>query len=77
VIYPCNPIAKAKYFNKHFNKRLEIANGDTLDLHTVATINEVYEFLCTPKPFCRYCNRRDLELGIEYGRSQRDIREWS
>ena len=77
LIYPCNPIAKAKYFNKYFDKNMEITKSDTLDLHTVASIDEVFEFLCSPKPFCRYCNRRGLVLGIKHGLSERDISEWS
>jgi MoaA/NifB/PqqE/SkfB family radical SAM enzyme len=77
VIYPCNPIAKAKYFNKYFGTNLEVVKGDTLDLYMVKSIDDVYDFLCKPKPFCRYCNRRDLHLGIKYGSSKRDIGEWT
>jgi MoaA/NifB/PqqE/SkfB family radical SAM enzyme len=76
-IYPCNTIAGIGHFNKYFNKDLKVAAEDILDLHTVKDINEIYTFLYTPKPFCKYCNRRGVVFGIKYGRSKKEIREWT
>lgn len=75
-IYPCNTISNIKHFNKYFNKKLEITSGDFLELRNVGNINEIYEFLCAPKPFCRYCNRKGIKLGIKFGSSKREITEW-
>ena len=76
-IYPCNPIAMAKYFNKAFNQNLEISDSDILDLENVSTLDEIFDFLCSPKPFCRYCNRQDIVLGIKHGKSNKSIDEWT
>ncbi|MDR2602915.1 MAG: radical SAM protein [Spirochaetaceae bacterium] len=77
LIYPCNTIAGIEHFNKYFNKNFEVTAKDVLDLHKVKDINEVYEFLYTPKPFCKYCNRKGVEFGIKYGPSKKDIQEWT
>jgi MoaA/NifB/PqqE/SkfB family radical SAM enzyme len=76
-IYPCNTIAGIGHFNRYFNKDLEVTAEDVLELHTVKDINEVYTFLYTPKPFCKYCNRKGVEFGIPYGNSKREIGEWT
>jgi MoaA/NifB/PqqE/SkfB family radical SAM enzyme len=77
IIYPCNTIAGIKHFNKYFKKELELTPDDILELRMVKSINEVYEFLCAPKPFCKYCNRKNLALGIKYGSSKKEITEWT
>jgi len=76
IIYPCNTIAGIEHFNKYFNTNLEVTSGDILKLHEVENINEIFDFLHTPKPFCRYCKRKDLVLGIQYGASKKEITEW-
>jgi MoaA/NifB/PqqE/SkfB family radical SAM enzyme len=75
-IYPCNTIAGIKHFNKYFGKNLEVTINDILDLHKVNDVKEVYEFLNTPKPFCKYCNRKGVVFGLKYGSSKREISEW-
>jgi MoaA/NifB/PqqE/SkfB family radical SAM enzyme len=77
MIYPCNTIAGIEHFNKYFKKNLEVLPQDILELHKVKDIHEVYEFLYTPKQFCKYCNRQGVEFGIKYGNSKRDISEWT
>jgi MoaA/NifB/PqqE/SkfB family radical SAM enzyme len=79
-IYPCNTIAGIEHFNARFNtkleKKLELTADDVLELNTVKNINEVYEFLSKPKPFCRYCNRKGVVFGIPYGQSKKELSEW-
>jgi MoaA/NifB/PqqE/SkfB family radical SAM enzyme len=75
-IYPCNTIAGIGHFNKYFNKNLEVMPDDVLELHNVKDINEIYAFLHTSKPFCRYCNRKGVVFGIKYGSSKKEITEW-
>jgi MoaA/NifB/PqqE/SkfB family radical SAM enzyme len=77
IIYPCNTIAGIEHFNKYFNKNLEVSSGDVLELSKVQDIHEVYEFLYTSKPFCKYCNRKGVEFGIKYGNSKKEISEWT
>jgi L-lysine 2,3-aminomutase len=76
-IYPCDTIAGIEHFNKYFNKKLEVTADDVLELHKVKNINEVYEFLIKPKPFCKYCNRKGVVFGITYGQSKKEISEWT
>ncbi|MDR1400073.1 MAG: hypothetical protein LBJ41_09145 [Treponema sp.] len=76
-IYACNTIAGIGHFNQYFNKELEITEEDVLELHKVKEVKEIYEYLCTPKPFCKYCNRKGVVLGIQYGGSKREIEEWT
>jgi len=76
-IYPCNTIAGIGHFNKYFHQHLEVTEEDVLELHKTQDIREVFEFLCMPKPFCKYCNRKGLVLGIQYGPSKRAMEEWT
>ena len=75
-IYPCNPIARIVHFNKYFNKKLEISSEDVLELKNIVNIEQIYNFLCSPKSFCKYCNRRDAVFGISFGMSKKEITEW-
>ncbi|MDR3334086.1 MAG: radical SAM protein [Treponema sp.] len=76
-IYPCNTIAGIEHFNKYFNKNLEVTADDVLELSKVKNVNEIYEFLHTPKPFCKYCNRKGVVFGIKYSSSKKEIEEWT
>jgi len=76
-IYPCNTIAGIGHFNKYFNKNLEITADDILEIYKVKDVNEIYNFLYTAKPFCKYCNRKGVMFGIKYGGSKREIEEWT
>jgi hypothetical protein len=77
IIYPCNTIARIEHFNKYFNITLETTPEDTLKLHEIDNINEVYKFLYTSKTFCKYCKRNGLILGIKHGLSKKEITEWT
>lgn len=77
-IYPCNTTACIEHFNKYFGKDLKlIAGKDYLELDKVSDINEIFDFLVTPPPFCRYCNRAGVTFGYDWEVSKRDISEWT
>ena len=76
IIYPCNTIAGITHFNKQFKQNLNLTSEDTLEINKVNNVEEIIQFLCTPKPFCRYCNRAGLELGLGYSASKKEIGEW-
>jgi len=76
-LYPCSAIAGAEIFNKYFGTNLEVNSNDVLDIYSVKDINEIFDFCCSPKPFCKYCNRKGVVFGIPYGQSERDISEWT
>jgi hypothetical protein len=76
AIYPCNTIACIEHFNGYFNTKLEITGQDYININNVKSIDEVYDFLIRPKPFCRYCKRGGVVFGIPYGSSKKEITEW-
>jgi MoaA/NifB/PqqE/SkfB family radical SAM enzyme len=75
-IYTCATIPYIKYFNKRFGMDLKICEKDYIDIYGIKSINEVFEFLCKPMPFCRYCNTKESVYGIDWGVSKKEITEW-
>jgi len=63
-------------FNDYFDKKIEVTENDFIDIHKAESIDEIYRFLSKPMSFCRYCKMRSWEVGIEWGRSKREISEW-
>jgi MoaA/NifB/PqqE/SkfB family radical SAM enzyme len=76
-IYPCETIAAIKHFNCYFNRNLVLSAEDTLDIYKISNISEVFDFLVTPKPFCRNCNKKNVQFGLKWKQSERDISEWT
>lgn len=77
MIYPCNTIACIEHFNRFFNVKLEVTEADYIDINKVDTIEEIYDFLIRPKPFCKYCNRKGVVFGIPWKVSRKEITEWT
>jgi MoaA/NifB/PqqE/SkfB family radical SAM enzyme len=76
VIYPCNTIACIEHFNSYFNIKLEVTKKDYININNIKSIDEIYDFLIEPKPFCKHCNRGGVIFGIKYGASKKEITEW-
>jgi len=75
-IYQCDTAAYIHYFNKYFNKNLTVQDNDYIDIHKITDIKEIFNFLCSPIPFCRYCKTKDVEY-IKWEISNKDINEWT
>ena len=75
-MYTCPTIACIKYFNKYFGTNLEVSEKDYMDIYAVKNIEEIFEFLCKPMPFCRYCNTKQPVYGMKWERSKKEISEW-
>jgi MoaA/NifB/PqqE/SkfB family radical SAM enzyme len=75
-IYTCATIPYIKYFNKYFGTNMEVSEKDYIDIYAVKSIEEVFDFLCKPMPFCRYCNTKKPVLGINWETSKKEISEW-
>lgn len=76
-IYSCNTTACIEHFSSYFEKDIKLIPGkDYLELEKVKDIQEVYDFLVTPPPFCRYCNRAGVTFGHDWEVSKKDISEW-
>jgi len=75
-IYTCATIPYIKYFNKRFGTNLEVSENDYIDIHAVNNIEEIFDFLCKPMPFCRYCNTKEPVYGINWEKSKKEMSEW-
>lgn len=76
-IYTCSLIPYVKYFNKYYNKQLEVSSKDYIDIYSAKSLNEILHFVSQPMPFCRYCNIKGTIDNIEFGISKKDITEWT
>jgi MoaA/NifB/PqqE/SkfB family radical SAM enzyme len=75
-IYPCFRAAYISCFNKQFNTALQTGERDYIDIYKARTINEILKFLCSPVPFCRYCNMKKTEY-TDWAVSKKEIEEWT
>jgi MoaA/NifB/PqqE/SkfB family radical SAM enzyme len=75
-IYTCPTVPYIKYFNKQFGTDLTISNEDYIDIYKIKTLDEIFEFLCKPIPFCRYCNTKGMVYRIDWSVSKKEISEW-
>jgi len=75
-MYTCQVAPNVFHFNKKFGTTLDLEDGDSLDIYEVNDIDEILSFLCTPKPFCKYCKTDSIVNGIPWQPSTRDINEW-
>jgi MoaA/NifB/PqqE/SkfB family radical SAM enzyme len=76
-LYTCPTIPYIEFFNKFFKQNLEVREEDYIDIYKAKNIDEIFDFLCKPVPFCRYCNIKATINEIEWGVSKREISEWS
>ena len=76
-IYTCTTIPYIKYFNKHFNKNLEVSKNDYINIYKAENFDEIMTFLARPMPFCRYCNQKGIIWDIGYGVSKCKMEEWT
>jgi MoaA/NifB/PqqE/SkfB family radical SAM enzyme len=54
-IYPCPTSANIKILNEYFGQNFTLSEKDSIDIYKAGSIDEIFEFLCSPVPFCRYC----------------------
>jgi organic radical activating enzyme len=71
----CLPLV-AERFNNFYDQKFIVEENDYIDIYSVKNVEEIYEFLSKPIPFCRYCKTRQPEYGIKWGISKKDIHEW-
>jgi hypothetical protein len=76
-LYTCPTIPCIEHLNNYFNKRFQITENDYIDIYKVKTINEIFDFLCKPVPFCRYCDIAHIKNDVEWAVSRKDISEWN
>ncbi|MDR1147159.1 MAG: hypothetical protein LBK66_00860 [Spirochaetaceae bacterium] len=76
-LYTCSRCATVQYFNKYFDKNIELSEMDSIDIYKANNIDEILSFLCKPIPFCRYCDLRKTEFRKPWHISNREISEWT
>jgi MoaA/NifB/PqqE/SkfB family radical SAM enzyme len=75
-IYVCQVIPNIYHFNEHFNKNLQVAEEDYIDIYKAKNLKEILDFLSKPCPFCRYCDIQNLTKGHKWRVSNIEINEW-
>ena len=72
--YLCPTVAYINIFNKYFNVNLETTDKDYIDIYK-SSINDIYNYINNPIPFCKYCvkPRRELE---NWKSSKKQIEEY-
>lgn len=75
-LYTCTMAPTIHIFNKRYNTNLKLETGDSLDIYAVKNTDEVFRFLATPKPFCRYCMVSKRTTGLPWDQSKQEMSEW-
>lgn len=76
-VFNCATMANIDHFNKSFGTNMSLCEDDFVDIYKINDVNSMLEKICTPKPFCRFCNIEKRRYGIKWTSSKGDIKEWS
>lgn len=75
-LYMCPVVSNIRYFNNYFKKDLAVSSEDFLVLREVSSIQEIYDYMSKPIPFCRYCDIENRTFNNRWEVSKREIMEW-
>lgn len=75
--YPCTMAPNARIFNQKFGTHMEITDKDYLDIYKIKNVDEIFDFLSKPIPFCRYCMTDKRSFGHPWERSKQQMSEWT
>lgn len=75
--YACTVAPNIIHFNKKFGTSMALENKDYIDIYKVTSAEEIFAFLATPKPFCRYCIPDKRSFGHKWERSKQQRSEWT
>ena len=75
-IYTCQTAPNVIHFNNRFGTRMDLQDSDCVDIYKARDIDEILSFLCTPKPFCKYCKTTEIINGIPWAPSKSEMDEW-
>jgi hypothetical protein len=76
-LYTCAVVPCIKHFNAHFGTDLPNLPSDSIDIYSVSSLQSLMQFLSRPIPFCKYCNLKSIQTGLQWGLSKRNINEWT
>lgn len=75
-VFTCPIAAYAHYYNKYFHKDLYVGDRNSISIYDVEGIDEIFEFLKKPIPFCQYCDISGYVFDIPWAVSKKSIEEW-
>jgi hypothetical protein len=75
-LFTCITMAYIKYFNGYFGQNITLDENDVIDIYRLETKEELFERLAKPVAFCKYCNIKETDFGIEWKISKKEIDEW-
>ena len=75
-LYQCNLVANAHIFNEYFDRNLIIDKRDYIDIYSDVDAQDIFDYLCNPIMFCKYCNTREWYGGNKWKVSEHKIEEW-
>lgn len=76
-LYTCTLPCVIRHFNKKYDKNLVVTESDYVDIYKAQSAEEILTKLSNPIPFCRYCNIDNYIESFEWGRSAKNINEWT
>jgi len=75
-LYPCAYVAYSDIFAGRFGiEGMEPTEADSISLFEGHHPYEIYDFLCDPVPWCRFCDVESVST-YQWERSKRTIDEW-
>ncbi len=78
-LYSCVIPAEIEPFCNFFHVDIPVGESDGVNIYEVATVDELFEKLRRPMPFCRFCNRKAIEMfgSRPWERTKYKIEEWT
>ena len=76
-LYPCAYAAYSDILMRRFGlEGLEPGEEDSIAIDGSHTPYEIFDFLCRPVPWCRFCDIDNVET-YQWARSERSLAEWT
>lgn len=76
-IYPCSTAGNIHHFIKYFKLNIENSKKNGIDIFKVKNINEIDRFLQKEIPLCKFCNGSHYQFYKHWGKSEKNIKEWT
>jgi len=72
----CPVILNIDYFNSKFGTEMRTCSDDYIDIYKAKNENDILDFLCSPVPFCRFCDVKNRTYDNPWRISSCSIDEW-
>ena len=75
-VFNCATMANINHYNICFGTKFELCDDDYVDIYSIENAHDMFEKLCNPKPFCRFCNIEKRRYGVRWEKSKISPNEW-